>query len=602
MIKVNLYIADPTGENGSLRDEVLKYAENMNRMYQIFDFNFTTTEYPGKLSRNNDGKYQVKKMQNAILPSIKQSDICFVIFLCRVTEIARVEMDTLMENLTRQKKMAFQSWFINDKGLAQVFAGITQAVAGLNNRTAYPEEEVTKAERLEQVLLNQAGNSISVNHLASAEIFLNQAITIRRKLVLRDRERYLAGLCAPCQDLGTVLFRMGRMKDAEMMYSQALGVWNQLPESQKEAFALQAAGSYNNLGILQVGQNRYEDAGKNYREAAEVYQKLLKQAGETGDEDRRALIQRGMADTNANLGVMYTRMNQPEQAAASYEAAIEGMRALKEGQDDEQTKLRFVTAANSLGVLRNSRREYEKAGEILEEARNTLTDLEEKNAAEYEPRLAQVLYNLFHASRGRQDTEHAREYWKQASDIAERRKETSDICRRLADAIDAEKNAALKRQTDAAQAAEERAKAAAESGNIQEAAKAYKEAADVYHSLPGGENQVKSAAMYHEIAEMLWDREQLEQAEICYKNEVILTRSAAEENEAYYPDLAMALFRMGRFCDEAKGQEENEYLTEAVSIAEKYREKSELAQEVYENLTDGAIDFSDSVNGEETDV
>ena len=108
---------------------------------------------------------------------------------------------------------------------------------------------------------------------------------------------------------------------------------------------------------------------------------------------------------------------------------------------------------------------------------------------------------------------------------------------------------------------------------------------------------MKSAAMYHEIAEMLWDREQLEQAEICFKNEVILTRAAAEKDEKFYPDVAMALFRLGRFCDEAKEQAENEYLTEALSIAEKYRDSSETAQEVYENLTDGAIDLEDE--GEE---
>ena len=109
MINVNLYTADPTGEHGEYRDAVYQYAENMNRMYQLFHVSFHVVEYSGKLTKDRDGKFQVKKMQNAVLPAIRTSDICQLIFLCRVTEIARPELDQLMENLTRQKKMVGES-------------------------------------------------------------------------------------------------------------------------------------------------------------------------------------------------------------------------------------------------------------------------------------------------------------------------------------------------------------------------------------------------------------------------------------------------------------------------------------------------------------
>ena len=146
MINVNLYTADPTGEHGEYRDAVYQYAENMNRMYQLFHVSFHVVEYSGKLTKDRDGKFQVKKMQNAVLPAIRTSDICQLIFLCRVTEIARPELDQLMENLTRQKRMAFQAWFINDQGLRQVFAGISGVVAQINARTAFDTEELGQME------------------------------------------------------------------------------------------------------------------------------------------------------------------------------------------------------------------------------------------------------------------------------------------------------------------------------------------------------------------------------------------------------------------------------------------------------------------------
>ena len=597
MINVNLYTADPTGEHGEYRDAVYQYAENMNRMYQLFHVSFHVVEYSGKLTKDRDGKFQVKKMQNAVLPAIRTSDICQLIFLCRVTEIARPELDQLMENLTRQKKMAFQAWFINDQGLRQVFAGISGVVAQINARTAFDTEELGQMETAGSMLMRQARGLAADGKLKEAEVMLNHAVVIQQKLVLSDRETYFPGLAGPCHELGTILFRMGRMKEAESMYSQALSVRRKLLEKGHEEYAQETAGSLNNLGILKVAQGRYEEAEKDYAEAYGIYEGLLKKEPESAENDREWAVRAGMADTNANRGVMYARMKKPEDAAAAYEAALNDMRAVLSGRDDEHTKLRFATAATSLGAIRIAGREYDRAEAVLKEAEQILMPLAGEKPEEYEPRLAQVLYNLFLTSRGKQDSEMAKDYWTRSTEIANRRRETSDICRRLCDSIEAERAAAVKHQTDAAEAAEKRARQAAEAGNIQEAAKAYKEAADCYHSIPGGEYQVKSAAMYHEIAEMLWDREQLEQAEICFKNEVILTRAAAEKDEKFYPDVAMALFRLGRFCDEAKEQAENEYLTEALSIAEKYRDSSETAQEVYENLTDGAIDLEDE--GEE---
>ena len=73
MINVNLYTADPTGEHGEYRDAVYQYAENMNRMYQLFHVSFHVVEYSGKLTKDRDGKFQVKKMQNAVLPAIRTS-------------------------------------------------------------------------------------------------------------------------------------------------------------------------------------------------------------------------------------------------------------------------------------------------------------------------------------------------------------------------------------------------------------------------------------------------------------------------------------------------------------------------------------------------
>ena len=65
------------------------------------------------------------------------------------------------------------------------------------------------------------------------------------------------------------------------------------------------------------------------------------------------------------------------------------------------------------------------------------------------------------------------------------------------------------------------------------------------------------------------------------------------------PDLAEALFHQGRFFDEAKDQPDNTSLKEAKEIAEKYKDSSEKAREIYEDLNDGAISFGfDGPEGE----
>lgn len=592
-MKVILYTVDPAGDGRQYLDAVYKYAEEMNRLYRLFQITCEVTEYPGKLSRDRENRYQVKKMQNAVLPSIHNSDACFVIFLCRVTEISRAELDQLMENLNRQKKTAFQAWFINDKGLDQVFGGISQLMAKVNAQTPFAPEEREQMEAAEAALLRQAKANASENRLKEAELLLNHAVMIRRKLILGDSRKYLPGLPGPLRELGAVLFRMGRARDAETVYNQAILAANRLSGEGNESLALEAAGSRNNLGILQVSQERYADAEKNYREASAIYEKEMAAAKERGDEERVLLLRRGMADTNANLAVMYSRMNRLEDALGRYEAALGDMREVLEKQPDEQVKFRLLTAANSQGVLYNSRGEFDRAVSVLKEAENAAEELSVARPEQYEPRLAQVQFNLFHALRAKRDTEGARECWNKASELSQKHRESSDICRRLCEAMDREREAAANRQTEAAENAEQKARELLAAGNVQEAAKAFKDAADIYHSIPGGISQVKSAGMFHEIAEMLWDRDQLDQAEICFKNEVILTKTAAEGDEAFYPDAAMALFRMGRFLDEARGQEDNEYLKEALEIAGKYRAGSELAQEVYENLTDGAVDFGE---------
>lgn len=591
MNEITLFTVDPTGKHEADVRSIERFRDTMEQLYGLFDFHFTQVPCPGTLSMDRHGKYQVKKIQNAVLPLLQKSSYCFLIFFCRMEELSGEELTSLMDQLIKDKKNAVRACFGTGKNLRAVLTDISSTITRINDRIPVPEADRDRISQMEREFYAQGIAANRSGNASAAEVLLNRALMMQRKLVLSDREKYLPDLAAPYHELGTLFLTTSRLKDAETMYRSALEIRQTMMKERGEQFAPEVAGSLNNLGILYAAQDRNDEAEASYLEAEKMYFDLEEKQPES------RIIRLSLADTRANLGNLYLRMKKNDEASSAFAHALTSLEpaAMADGASEPE-RMKFVNAANSQGILLNATGKYEEARDLLLKAEKLAEGLSGEKPDEYEPRLAQIEYNLGVSFSGLKEMKEAARCQKRMTEICEARKDSSVVCKNLLDMYNRQRDAAISQQTEAARKAEAAAEAAVRAGNMANAKAAYHNAAQLYQRLPGAEQKLKAARMYHQMGEINWDEGQLDQAEICFKNEVVLCRGTAEYDENRKPELAEALFHLGRFEDEAREMPDNGELKEAFSIAEIFRNTSEKARDIYENLSDGVLlDRSDEV-------
>lgn len=593
MNTVILYVVDPEGKKPGDVGQVRKFAGQMNGIYNLFHFDFVVEEYPGTLNREADGRYSVKKMQNAILQAMNKGWLFFIIFTCPVNKINSQEFSAILNNLRRLKKAGVRVWFENTNGIQPVLNDVAHMFARINDSIPAPEVDLEKLENVGKGLYQQGNEAAGKGNLPLAEALYNRALVIQRKLVLANRSRYIDGLAPICQELGTILLRTRRFQPAENLYKQALEITEDAVKKSGGKPTADMAGTHNNLGILYLTQEKTDEAKSQFEQALEIYEPLLRDGTLDNDRNRLANVRLAVTDTRGNLANLLNRQKKRDESVKLYETALSELKTFMEDMPENSAlKSRYTTLSTSLAAIHMQANEVDTALNLFAENDKIFEALIADNKETYEPQMAQNFYNEFQAFRINKQPDKAKEYWDKAREICDRYPDNA-VCKRLVDVMNVERDAAAKRQT---QAAEEQAKRAEEmmvAHNLQAAANAFRAAATLYHGLPGVENQLKSSDLYHKLGILLWNAGNVSQAEICFTNEVAICRAVAENDKEHQPELAAALFHLGRFQDEAKDQPDNDSLKEALKIAEACRDSSDIAQEIWENLSDGAFDLDD---------
>ena len=628
----NVYLVEPEGSSVPAGQEetdpnirrLIDFANNMNSIYGMFDFEFVVSKYPGSLSKDGDGRYQVKKMQNAILQQYAHFSAMFVIMLCRQDQVSESELKELMQGLAKKQQKGIQLWFMPKEGADKMIAGLSQVVARTNARLPIPEEKQEDLAAISGALFQEGVKAGRENDLKKAEAALSRALMIQVKLTTSNRDKFLGMLPASYNEMGTVLLRQNRFRNAIEMYDSAIQSLEELskaPDAPNRS--IEIAGAHNNKGILFMNQvdfaalekeksgeasgekknmQLFESALKEFDAAMKIYEDLKKDEEWQTAEKQKTLLQ-VTADTNGNIGQMYGRSGQQAEACIAYERGIADLRRLQEGDpENREILIRLGAMGNSLGVIYNHDKKFQEAIGILRtavEADQKLMAIDDSQKQIFEPRCAQANFNLFNAYRFAGNAQDAQTAWNTAWEICERREADSELCRGLFSLMKTVRDDASGRQKEAAAKAAADAAEAKAQNRVQDAINGYRTAATLYHGLPGAEAQIESAKNFYELGQIAWDVDRLDQAEVCFTNEVTLIRACANSDEKYMPDLAEALFHQGRFFDEAKDQPDNTSLKEAKEIAEKYKDSSEKAREIYEDLNDGAISFGfDGPEGE----
>ncbi|MCR4629588.1 MAG: hypothetical protein K5760_08310 [Clostridium sp.] len=628
----NVYLVEPEGSSVPAGQEetdpnirrLIDFANNMNSIYGMFDFEFIVSKYPGSLSKDGDGRYQVKKMQNAILQQYAHFSAMFVIMLCHQDQVSETELKELMQGLAKKQQKGIQLWFLPKDGVDKMITGLSQVVARTNARLPIPEEKQEDLAAISGALFQEGVKAGRENDLKKAEAALSRALMIQVKLTTSNREKYLGMLPASYNEMGTVLLRQNRFRNAIEMYDSAIQSLDELskaPDAPNRS--IEIAGAHNNKGILFMNQvdfaalekeksgeaagekknmQLFESALKEFDAAMKIYEDLKKDDEWQTAEKQRTLLQ-VTADTNGNIGQMYGRCGQQAEASIAYERGIADLRTLLDGDpENREILIRLGAMGNSLGVIYNHDKKFQEAIEILRtaaEADQKLMAIDDSQKQLFEPRCAQVNFNLFNAYRFAGNAQDAQTAWNTAWEICERREADSELCRGLFGLMKTVRDDASGRQKEAAAKAAADAAEAKAQNRVQDAINGYRTAATLYHGLPGAEAQLESARNFYELGLIAWDVDRLDQAEVCFTNEVTLIRACANNDEKYMPDLAEALFHQGRFFDEAKDQPDNASLKEAMEISKKFKDSSEKAREIFEDLNDGAISFGfDGPDGE----
>jgi tetratricopeptide (TPR) repeat protein len=598
MNTILLYAVDPAKNKPRDMEQIHRFAEQMNGIYNIFRFDFAVEEYPGTLSTGKDGRYSVKKMQNAILQSMSKGWLFFLIFTCPVNQINSEEFSEILGNLRRLKKAGVRVWFENKGGIQPLLGDVARMFARINDSIPAPEIDQEKLAGMALGIFQQGNEAAAKGNLPLAEALYNRALTIQRKLVLAKHDRYVEGLAPICQELGTVLLRTRRFQPAENLYQQALKVNEEVMEKKGIKPTADMAGTHNNLGILYLSTDRFDEAITQFRAAVDIYEPLLEDPALAENPDKLSNMRCALADTRGNEANLLNRQKKTDEAKQVYQRTLEDLRAyIAESSDNAAYKNRFTTLATAFAAVYMQNREVKPALELFTENEKIFEELVGVNKEAAEPLQAQNFYNEFQACRMDKQPEKAKEYWDRTKEICDRYPDNA-ICRHLVEIMNVERDAAAKRQTAAAEDAAKKAEEMLNAGNRQGAANALRAAATLYHGLPGSESQLKSADYYHQLGNLLWDAGNITQAEVCFTNEAAISRMVAESDPEHRPELALALFHLGRFQDEAKDQPDNEALKEALKVAESCRDKSETAQEVFENLSDGAFDLDGETSGD----
>lgn len=616
MKTITLYTVSPAGGEEEEYGRMEKFADELNRFYKKFNnLQVELIAYGMTLPVKKDGKYAVKVIQTPVMGHVRKSALCCVIFFCKKEEAAADEMNLLIRNLVQLKKAEVMVYFKPNEDMQPVRNDIMRRIILIDEKMGVPREERKRLSDMAKNFLNLGCAYDRENRLKEAEGAYKEALVIQRKLTKADEETYLPDLALPYHNLGTLYFRTNRLKEAEPMFIEALNIRKKLLEKKGDVYLPMTAASGINLGALYVRTDRLEEAEKIYQEVLDMRTNLAeKQPEDSG-------VQMQLADIYGNLGSLYSKMKRTEDAGENFRKALdieqrlleECRREDAENKDQEDTgrenrerelKKKAAMLGNTLGVICLNQNHRTEAEEKYLLSYELYSELAGENPDEFEPPLAMVSFNLSNIYRSMNQPDKARPYLEKTWDICSARKESNPLCKQLYESMDKAARAASEKQAEIAGLLKKQGREHHDNGRYEDAIKSYQQAAELYKGMEQKENQAEAALLYTELGLLNWDTNQLEEAEDSYRTALEIYRKIAETDEKHLCDVAIASYNLGRFYQEIKDEDVNEYLREAFEIAGTCKEDNEQCRDIYENLEDEPL-YGEPEPGkvpEETDV
>lgn len=248
---------------------------------------------------------------------------------------------------------------------------------------------------------------INQNRMGEARQALEEALKIRRLLVLQNPETQLRELAKTLNNLGILDNDQGRMEEARQALEESLNLYRKFVQQNPETYLPDLAATLNSEGNLESDQNRLEKARQAFEESLRIRRQLAQKDPESYLPD--------VAVTLNNLGILDRQQTRLEEAHLAYEEALKIYRQL--AQRDEVYLPDVAMTLNNLGILDRLQERPEAARQAYEEAANIYIQLVQQNPDTYLPYVATILNNLGNLYTEQDRTNDARPAYEEALKI-----------------------------------------------------------------------------------------------------------------------------------------------------------------------------------------
>lgn len=591
MNTITIFTMGPADAAPEDKKQFENMALELDKFYKTSQIHVAYMDCDTPLEKNEEGTYSLHGLQGRVARLMKKSDMFLIAFLCAKEELSETEVKAFLFNLQQTKRTEIRAYWKPEDGLDKVIRDMSVRMMQYDLKRPFPAQEQGKIKAAAHEIYGHAVKFMGENNLQEAERFLNRAVHLLTKLALTDRMGNLPTLADSLNALGMVYYRLNRPAEAESMYKAALGHLDELsaaPHDHQIQLRYDAVKGiiHNRLAVLYMAGDKKEEAGEEFIASKRNLRQVLL---EEDDEKQIRAVEAELSNVCYNHGMMYRQQGQAREAQESLAESVDLQLKYFTEDADYARKDRLAVSCGNLGMLYMQGKKNEEAIGMFTKAYELYDEMAADQPEKAEPMLALTGYNLSLLYRAKGDAPKSVEYFKRAAEIADARQEESSICKNIVNSImkDAERQKVASQELAAsAEKLEKEARQAHEEARFDDAVILFNRAAAAYVGIPGFENLSKAAALFTENGSLSWDLLNHANAEQCFRKAVELYTIMADNEEGHGPELAVALFNLGRFCDEVKGQEANEYLKKAFKVAASCRHDSEAAMEVYENLED----------------
>lgn len=274
-----------------------------------------------------------------------------------------------------------------------------------------PGERLPRQENLAGSCNNLAVLLDEYHQNDTAKALYQEALTIYRRLVEKDPEKYGRGLANVCNNLAVLLGRSWKKAQAESLYREALAIYRRLAAQKPAVYEPYLAQTCNNLANLLEEWEQREESKALHQEALAIRQRLA--------EKNPDAYEPALAQSCSNLGNLLEEMeNQPEAEALHRRALAIYQRLAEENPDAYEPDL--ANSCNNLASLLGRTGQGEQAESLYREALAIYRRLAVKNPQVYESDLARTLLNLAFLYCDQEKEGEARDLCREAQPIYER--------------------------------------------------------------------------------------------------------------------------------------------------------------------------------------